>query len=46
MGETHGDLATLRRQKRAEQPRAKRTGAEKCGYQIGFFGRRKLLSRT
>ena len=43
MGETHGDLATLRRQKRAEQPRPKRTEAENCGYQIGFFGGRKLI---
>ena len=43
LGETHGDLATLRRQKRAEQPRPKRTEAENCGYQIGFFGGRKLI---
>ena len=45
LGETHGDLATLRRQKRAEQPRPKRTEAENCGYQIGFFGGRKLIIR-
>ena len=43
LGETHGDLATLRRQKRAEQPRPKRTEAENCGYQIGSFGGRKLI---